>query len=75
MWRGHRRRCGSAAGSPTSATRSRPTSASQGDYGIVEEYGGHGIGTEMHQEPHVPNYGEPGRGPSCRRAWRWPSSR
>jgi methionyl aminopeptidase len=36
---------------------------SQGDYGIVEEYGGHGIGTEMHQEPHVLNYGRPGRGP------------
>jgi methionyl aminopeptidase len=35
----------------------------QGDYGIVEEYGGHGIGTEMHQEPHVLNYGRPGRGP------------
>jgi methionyl aminopeptidase len=36
---------------------------SQGGYGIVEEYGGHGIGTEMHQEPHVLNYGRPGRGP------------
>ena len=36
---------------------------SRGDYGIVEEYVGHGIGTEMHQEPQVPNYGRPGRGP------------
>jgi methionyl aminopeptidase len=36
---------------------------SQGDYGIVEEYGGHGIGTEMHQEPHLLNYGRAGRGP------------
>jgi methionyl aminopeptidase len=36
---------------------------SQGEFGIVEEYGGHGIGTEMHQEPHVLNYGRPGRGP------------
>ena len=35
----------------------------QGDFGIVEEYGGHGIGTEMHQDPHVLNYGRPGRGP------------
>jgi methionyl aminopeptidase len=26
------------------------------DYGIVEEYVGHGIGTEMHQDPQVPNY-------------------
>ena len=32
-------------------------------YGIVEEYTGHGIGTEMHQAPDVPNYGRPGRGP------------
>ena len=31
-------------------------------YGIVEEYTGHGIGTEMHQEPAVPNFGKPGRG-------------
>jgi methionyl aminopeptidase len=34
-----------------------------GEYGIVDHYGGHGIGTEMHQEPHVLNYGRPGRGP------------
>jgi methionyl aminopeptidase len=27
-----------------------------GRYGLVEEYGGHGIGTEMHQDPHVLNY-------------------
>ena len=40
---------------------------SQGSYGIVEEYVGHGIGTEMHQEPQVPNYGRPGRGPRLRR--------
>lgn len=33
------------------------------EYGIVEMYGGHGIGTEMHQDPHVLNYGKPGRGP------------
>jgi methionyl aminopeptidase len=35
----------------------------QGDYGIVEEYVGHGIGTAMHQPPDVPNYGRGGRGP------------
>ena len=34
-----------------------------GPYGIVEGYGGHGIGTEMHQDPHVLNHGRPGRGP------------
>jgi methionyl aminopeptidase len=30
--------------------------ASGRSYGIVEEYVGHGIGTEMHQDPQVPNY-------------------
>jgi methionyl aminopeptidase len=32
-------------------------------WGIVDHYGGHGIGTEMHQDPHILNYGRPGRGP------------
>jgi methionyl aminopeptidase len=36
---------------------------SQGRYGILQEYGGHGIGTEMHQEPHVLNFGNRGLGP------------
>jgi methionyl aminopeptidase len=40
---------------------------SQGGYGVVEEYGGHGIGTEMHQEPHLLNVGRPGRGPTLRK--------
>ena len=33
-----------------------------GDYGIVEDYVGHGIGTEMHMYPPVPNYGRAGEG-------------
>ncbi|GAA1287087.1 type I methionyl aminopeptidase [Pseudonocardia aurantiaca] len=32
-------------------------------YGIVAEYGGHGIGTAMHMDPFLPNFGEPGQGP------------
>jgi methionyl aminopeptidase len=32
-------------------------------YGIVAEYGGHGIGTSMHMDPFLPNLGAPGRGP------------
>ncbi|MEU5883615.1 type I methionyl aminopeptidase [Spirillospora sp. NPDC047279] len=36
---------------------------SQGRYGIVEGYGGHGIGTEMHMDPLIPNHGAPGYGP------------
>ena len=34
-----------------------------GKYGIVEDYVGHGIGSEMHMDPPVPNQGRPGRGP------------
>lgn len=34
-----------------------------GEYGILQEYTGHGIGTEMHMDPAVPNYGAPGQGP------------
>ncbi|MBA3233625.1 MAG: type I methionyl aminopeptidase [Propionibacteriales bacterium] len=36
---------------------------SQGAYGIVEDYVGHGIGSAMHMPPSVPNYGRPGKGP------------
>jgi len=35
----------------------------QGAYGILEDYVGHGIGTQMHLPPNVPNFGRPGRGP------------
>jgi methionyl aminopeptidase len=31
-------------------------------YSVVREFVGHGIGTKMHEEPQVPNYGEAGRG-------------
>jgi methionyl aminopeptidase len=37
---------------------------SQGRYGILEDYTGHGIGTEMHMPPNVPNYGKRGKGPT-----------
>jgi methionyl aminopeptidase len=35
-------------------------------YGLVEDYGGHGIGTEMHQDPHVLNYRTRDHGPRMR---------
>jgi methionyl aminopeptidase len=37
-----------------------------GKYGLIREYTGHGIGTAMHMEPAVPNYGPPGHGPRLR---------
>jgi methionyl aminopeptidase len=35
-------------------------------YGIVEGYGGHGIGRQMWEEPHIPNTGSPEHGPRLR---------
>ena len=31
-------------------------------YGIVRGYGGHGVGRQMHMDPHIPNYGRAGTG-------------
>ena len=36
--------------------------ASRAGFGIIAEYTGHGIGSQMHQPPDVPNLGRPGRG-------------
>lgn len=32
-------------------------------YSVVRELAGHGVGTELHEPPEIPNYGPPGRGP------------
>ena len=32
-------------------------------FSVVREFVGHGIGTKLHEEPQIPNYGEPGQGP------------
>jgi methionyl aminopeptidase len=34
-----------------------------GGYGICTDFGGHGVGRAMHEDPHIPNEGRPGRGP------------
>jgi methionyl aminopeptidase len=33
---------------------------------VVKDYGGHGVGRSMHEEPHIPNWGKPGRGQRLR---------
>ena len=33
-----------------------------GGYGICTDFGGHGVGRAMHEDPHIPNEGPPGRG-------------
>jgi methionyl aminopeptidase len=37
--------------------------AEKADFAIVREYVGHGIGTNLHEDPQIPNFGPPGRGP------------
>lgn len=39
------------------------TVAEEGGYSVVRDYVGHGIGREMHEDPQIPNFGKPGRGP------------
>jgi methionyl aminopeptidase len=35
-------------------------------FSCVREYSGHGVGRALHEDPQIPNYGEPGRGPLVR---------
>lgn len=35
-------------------------------FSVVREYGGHGIGTNLHEDPHIPNTGAAGQGPVLR---------
>ena len=62
MWHGL---AAAAAGQHlTDISHAVETSAqASGDYGVVREYTGHFIGSAMHMDPAVPNYGRPGRGP------------
>ncbi|GGA53848.1 methionine aminopeptidase 1 [Kroppenstedtia guangzhouensis] len=39
------------------------TVAESAGFSIVREYVGHGVGQELHEEPSVPNFGPPGKGP------------
>ncbi len=62
LWQGlAAARVGARVGDISAAVARAARSA--GDYGIVEDYVGHGIGSEMHMDPAVPNTGRPGRGP------------
>ncbi|MDP8958059.1 MAG: type I methionyl aminopeptidase [Actinomycetota bacterium] len=42
------------------------TVAEGAGFSVVREYVGHGIGRQMHEEPQVPNYGQPGKGMKLR---------
>lgn len=40
--------------------------ASKAGFSVVREFVGHGIGKSMHEDPQIPNFGKPGRGPVLR---------
>jgi len=42
------------------------TSARRAGFGMLADHGGHGIGRTMHEAPHVPNEGTPGKGMTLR---------
>jgi methionyl aminopeptidase len=63
MWAGLAKAVAGGRLTDISSAVERVVTAEAHLYGIVDHYGGHGIGTEMHQDPHVLNYGRPGRGP------------
>ncbi|MGY1712858.1 type I methionyl aminopeptidase [Geodermatophilus sp. SYSU D01106] len=63
MWAGLARAVAGGRLTDISAAVEEAVTAETHPYGIVDHYGGHGIGTEMHQDPHVLNYGRAGRGP------------
>lgn len=35
-------------------------------FSVVREYAGHGVGRALHEDPQIPNYGDPGRGPQIK---------
>jgi methionyl aminopeptidase len=63
MWAGLARAVAGGRLTDISAAVEEAIRAYDHPYGIVDNYGGHGIGTEMHQDPHILNHGRPGRGP------------
>ncbi|MEQ7009494.1 type I methionyl aminopeptidase [Actinopolymorpha sp. B17G11] len=69
LWRGlAAMRVGGRLGDVSAAVEAGVRSAGAA-YGIVEDYVGHGIGTQMHQPPNVPNVGKPGKGPRLQPGW------
>ena len=46
----------------TSPTRCRPWWKGPG-FAVIREFVGHGIGRSLHEDPQIPNFGPPGRGP------------
>ncbi|MCK5913652.1 MAG: type I methionyl aminopeptidase [Desulfuromusa sp.] len=59
--------CGIAAALPggylSDISNAVQTCVERNKYSVVREFVGHGIGRQLHEDPQIPNYGSPGRGP------------
>jgi len=65
LWEGIRAtRAGARLGQVSAAVQAH---AEQNGFAVVREYVGHGIGREMHEDPQVPNFGQPEQGPVLKR--------
>ena len=56
-------RVGKAVGDISHAIQ---TTIEEAGYNVVRELGGHGVGRELHEEPFIPEYGQPGTGPKLK---------
>ncbi len=43
------------------------TTAKEGGYTVVRDFVGHGIGRKLHEDPQIPNFGRPGKGPKLKK--------
>ena len=43
------------------------TTVESAGFGVIRDFVGHGIGNSMHEDPQIPNYGRPGKGPRLQR--------
>jgi methionyl aminopeptidase len=65
LWEGIRAaQAGARLGQVSAAVQAH---AEQNGFSVVREYVGHGIGREMHEDPQVPNFGQPEQGPVLKR--------
>jgi methionyl aminopeptidase len=53
-----------AGGKLTDISHAVQKATEEGGFTVVRSLVGHGVGRDMHEDPQIPNYGEPGRGPT-----------
>jgi methionyl aminopeptidase len=53
-----------AGGKLTDISHAVQRTTEEGGFAVVRSLVGHGVGRDMHEDPQIPNYGEPGRGPT-----------